>query len=117
MVTGAHATRVLTENQRAIGVEYRTPSGLHQARAGREVVVSGGTYGSPRLLQLSGLGPAELLTELGIPVVRDMPGVGAHLHDHFNTYCTFRLTRHVSLNDLAFRLPRRVLAEIGRAHV
>ena len=63
IVTEAHATRVLIENGRAVGVEYRTPQGLQTARARGEVIVSGGTYGSPHLLQLSGLGPAELLTE------------------------------------------------------
>ncbi|MSO99644.1 MAG: choline dehydrogenase [Acetobacteraceae bacterium] len=110
IVTEAQATRVLIENGRAVGVEYRTPRGLETARANGEVIVSGGTYGSPHLLQLSGLGPAALLQGLGIPVVRDMPGVGDHLHDHFNIYATYRLTRHVSLNDLASSLPRRLLA-------
>ena len=65
IVTEAHATRVLIENGRAVGVEYRTPHGQHTARARGEVIVSGGAYGSPQLLQLSGLGPAELLNELG----------------------------------------------------
>ena len=63
VVTEAHATRVLIENGRAVGVEYRTPQGLRTARARGEVIVSGGTYGSPHLLQLSGLGPADLLNE------------------------------------------------------
>jgi len=110
IVTEAHATRVLIENGRATGVEYRTPRGLQTARASGEVILSGGTYGSPHILQLSGLGPAELLRDHGIPVIRDMPEVGDHLHDHFNMYATYRLTRHVSLNDLAFSLPRRLLA-------
>src|SRR6185437_10099409 len=107
--TGAHATRILIENGRAVGVEYRTPAGLRTARARREVVVSGGAFGSPQLLQLSGLGPAELLQELGIPVVRDMPGVGAHLQDHFNTYLVYRCSA-ATLNDLAASLPRRIAA-------
>ena len=64
-----------------------------QARAGGEVIVSGGVYGSPQLLMLSGLGPAEHLQEHGIAVVRDMPGVGSHLHDHFNTYVAYKLHR------------------------
>ena len=110
IVTQAHATKVLIENGRAVGVEYRSPRGVLTARARGEVIVSGGTYGSPHLLQLSGLGPASLLQEYDVPVVRDMPGVGDHLHDHFNIYATYRLTRHVSLNDLAFSLPRRLLA-------
>ena len=110
IVTQAHATRILIENGRAAGVEYRTPRGVQTAHASGEVIVSGGTYGSPHLLQLSGLGPASLLQTHGIPVVRDMPAVGNHLHDHFNMYATYRLTQHVSLNGLAFSLPRRLLA-------
>jgi choline dehydrogenase len=74
------------------------------------VVVSGGTYGSPQLLQLSGLGPATLLRDRGLAVLRDLPAVGANLHDHFNTYCIYRLSREVSLNGLAFSWPRRLLA-------
>src|SRR6185437_3670666 len=75
IVTQAHATRVLIENGRAVGVEYRTPKGLQTASARGEVIVSGGAYGSPHLLQLSGLGPADLLSSLGIKLLRDMPGV------------------------------------------
>ena len=108
VITKAHATRVLIENGRAVGVEYRTPQGLRTARARGEVIVSGGTYGSPHLLQLSGLGPADLLSELGITVVRDMPGVGANLHDHFNTYSAYRLSQAVTLNDLARSMPRKL---------
>ena len=51
--------------------------------------MSGGVYGSPQLLMLSGLGPAAHLQQHGIAVVRDMPGVGSHLHDHFNTYVAY----------------------------
>ncbi|MFM7690250.1 MAG: GMC family oxidoreductase, partial [Alphaproteobacteria bacterium] len=65
--TNAHATRVVIEGSRAIGVEYRDPGGLKRVRARREVIVSGGAYGSPQLLQLSGLGPAEHLQAMGIP--------------------------------------------------
>jgi choline dehydrogenase len=108
IATNAHATRVLIEDGRAAGVEYRTPGGLVTARCRREIVVSGGVYGSPQLLQLSGLGPAALLQQLGIPVVRDMPGVGADLHDHFNTYLVWRCSQPVTINDLA-RSPLRKL--------
>ncbi len=66
IATGAHATRLLIENGRAVGVEYRTPAGLVTARATREVIVSGGVYGSPQLLMLSGLGPAAHLQQHGI---------------------------------------------------
>ncbi len=108
--TQAHATRILIENGRATGVEYTTPRGPHVASATGEVVVSGGVYGSPQLLQLSGLGPAELLARLGIAVVRDMPGVGANLQDHFNTYVTFRCARRVTLNELHRSAARKLVA-------
>ena len=110
IATGAHATRVLIEDGRAVGVEYRTPAGLQTARAAREVIVSGGVYGSPQLLMLSGLGPAAHLADHGIRVVRDMPGVGSHLHDHFNTYVAYRCSQPVTMNDLANSLPRRIMA-------
>jgi len=70
--TRAHATRVLFHDGRATGVEFRTPRGLEVAHAGREVIVSGGAYGSPQLLQLSGVGPAQHLADMGIDVVRDI---------------------------------------------
>jgi choline dehydrogenase len=115
VATNAHATRVLIENGRAVGVEYRTPAGLVTARATREVIVSGGVYGSPQLLMLSGLGPAEHLQQHGIPVIKDMPGVGSHLHDHFNTYIAYRCTQPVTMNDLANSLPRRAMAAVQYA--
>jgi choline dehydrogenase len=99
--TQSHATRILFEGQKAVGVEYQTPSGKQTAYAKGEIVVSGGVYGSPQLLQLSGVGPGDLLQEFGVPVVRDMEGVGKHLHDHFNTYLVWRCSQKVTLNDLA----------------
>jgi choline dehydrogenase len=108
--TGAHATRVLIENGRAVGVEFQTPRGRETARAGREVIVSGGAYGSPQLLLLSGIGPAEHLQDMGVPVIKDMPGVGSELQDHFNTSCTYRISKNLSLNALQYSLPRRLMA-------
>ena len=99
--TDAHATRILFEGGRAVGVEYHTPDGRKTAWARGEIIVSGGVYGSPQLLQLSGLGPADLLSEFGIPVVRDMAGVGKNLHDHFNTYLVCRCPQKVTVNDMA----------------
>jgi choline dehydrogenase len=106
----AHATRILVEDGRAVGVEYRTPKGLQTARARGEVIVSGGVYGSPQLLLLSGIGPPSHLKEMGIPVVRDLPAVGANLHDHFNSYVAWRATKPNTLNDLAMSPTRQVMA-------
>jgi choline dehydrogenase len=108
--TNAHATRVLIEDGRAVGIEYQVGNRRETARANREVIVSGGAFGSPQLLMLSGLGPAEHLRSMDIPVVKDMPGVGTNLRDHFNTYCTYRISRNLSLNRLQHSLPHRLLA-------
>ena len=82
VVTGAHATRVLLENGRAVGVAYVKDGREHTVRAEREVVLSAGAIQSPQLLMLSGIGPAGHLRARGIAVAHDLPGVGAHLHDH-----------------------------------
>jgi choline dehydrogenase len=113
IATEAHATRVLIEDGRAVGVEYQTPQQTRViARCRGEIIVSGGVYGSPQLLQLSGLGPAALLQEFGVPVVRDMPGVGAQLHDHFNTYLVFRCAQPVTINDMAMSRTRKLKAGV-----
>src|SRR5712671_2688889 len=108
--TKSHATRIVVEDGRASGVEFLCDGVPHVAKARGEVIVCGGVYGSPQLLQLSGLGPAALLQQLGIPVVRDMPGVGADLHDHFNTYLVWRCSQPVTINDLAMSAMRKVQA-------
>ncbi len=108
--TRAHATKVLFKDGRAAGVEYLTPRGPQQAWAGREVIVSGGAYGSPQLLLLSGVGPAQHLRDMGIEVFRDMPGVGSNLQDHFNTYCTYQINRDLSLNSLQHSFVKRMVA-------
>ena len=113
--TGAQATRIVIENGRATGIEYESPEGRKIARARAEVVVSGGAYGSPQLLQLSGLGPAEHLSAMGIEVVRDMQAVGSNLHDHFNTYMSWRCTKPITLNDLENSWPRKIAAGIRYA--
>lgn len=82
VITGAHATRIVFEGQRAVGVEYRQGGALHQVRASREVLLCAGALLSPQLLMLSGVGPGAQLQQHGIPVLHDLPGVGQHLHDH-----------------------------------
>jgi choline dehydrogenase len=79
VATNAHATRLLFDGTRATGVEYSQNGQLRTAHADGEVLVCGGAYNSPQLLQLSGLGPADLLRQFGIDVVADMPGVGDNL--------------------------------------
>src|SRR5689334_12056498 len=105
-------TLVLIENNRAVGVEYHTAGGRRRAHAKAEVIVSGGAYGSPHLLQLSGLGPAEHLRQMGITVLRDMAAVGSNLHDHFCTYLMWRCSRPITMNDLENSWRRKILAAI-----
>ncbi|WP_428486969.1 GMC family oxidoreductase [Rhodopila sp.] len=113
--TGAHATRVVIDHGRAVGVEYQTTVGRKISRARQEVIVSGGAYGSPQLLLLSGLGPAQHLQDIGIPVLRDMPAVGANLHDHFNTTVSWRCSRPITLNDLQNSALRKAAAGVRYA--
>ncbi|GAA2318814.1 GMC family oxidoreductase N-terminal domain-containing protein [Streptomyces kunmingensis] len=80
--TGAHATRLLLDGTRVTGVEYTHDGQLVRAGADREVVVSAGAFESPKLLMLSGIGPAAHLRAHGIHVVQDLPGVGGNLQDH-----------------------------------
>jgi choline dehydrogenase len=82
VVTDAHATRILFEGSRTTGVEYVRAGRTERVQARREIIVSAGSVNSPQLLQLSGVGPAEILQRHGIPVVRDMPAVGRNLQDH-----------------------------------
>jgi choline dehydrogenase len=82
VTTGALVTRLLFEGNRAVGVEYLHEGTLHQVRVNREVILSAGAFDSPKLLMLSGIGNAEHLRSLGLPVVVDLPGVGQNLQDH-----------------------------------
>lgn len=80
--TKALVTRLLFEGTRTVGVEYLHEGKLHQVRANREVILCAGAFDSPKLLMLSGIGDAEKLRSLDIPVVVDLPGVGQNLQDH-----------------------------------
>jgi choline dehydrogenase-like flavoprotein len=82
VITQAHTTRLLFEGRRAVGVEYRQGNELKQVRAQREVLLCAGALQSPQILMLSGIGPGAQLRQHGITTLHDLPGVGAHLHDH-----------------------------------
>jgi choline dehydrogenase len=106
----AQATRILIEDGCANGVAFVSNGVQHMARARAEVIVCGGVFNSPQLLQLSGIGPGDLLQEMGIAVVRDLPAVGRHLQDHFFVRLAYRCTRRITMNELANSLPRKALA-------
>jgi choline dehydrogenase len=113
--THAHATRLVFEAGRAVGVCYAqggSASDVREVRARREVIVATGALNTPRLLQLSGIGPGALLQRFGIPVVRDLPGVGRHLKDHFSVRVVARTRDVTTMNELS-RGPH-LLGQIAR---
>uniref|UniRef100_A0A8D0YSW8 Glucose-methanol-choline oxidoreductase N-terminal domain-containing protein n=1 Tax=Sus scrofa TaxID=9823 RepID=A0A8D0YSW8_PIG len=97
-------SRVLFEGTRAVGVEYIKNGQSHRAYASKEVILSGGVINSPQLLMLSGVGNADDLKKLGIPVVCHLPGVGQNLQDHLEVYiqqaCTHPITLHSAQKPL-----------------
>jgi choline dehydrogenase len=97
--TNALATKILFEGRKAVGIEYEQNGEKHAARAGREVIVSGGSINSPQLLQLSGVGPAEHLRGLGIDTVLANENVGRNLEDHVGINYTFK-GREATLNQI-----------------
>jgi len=98
--TNAQATRLRLDGRRARGVVYRQAGADVEAFARREVILAAGALQSPQLLQLSGIGPPELLQRFGIPVVHALPGVGENLQDHLQARAIFRCTQPITTNDL-----------------
>lgn len=90
--TNAQATGLILEGKRAVGVRYVQDGTSHEARATGEVLLCAGALQSPQLLQLSGIGPGEVLKKHGIPVVHDLPGVGENLQDHLQIRATYEAT-------------------------
>ncbi|MFD3265370.1 GMC family oxidoreductase [Phenylobacterium ferrooxidans] len=127
--TRALTTRVIFEGKRAVGVEYLQNGVRKIAKARREVILAGGAINSPQLLQLSGVGPGELLRDHGIEVVADLPGVGENLQDHYVMAVTYRLKAGtVSVNELTkgprflgevlkYAFQRKGLLTLSAAHV
>src|SRR5689334_864714 len=110
--TDALAQRLLFEGRRARAVEFRQRGAVRTARARKEILVSGGAYNSPQLLQLSGVGPAELLKQHGIDVVMDAPGVGNDLQDHLQVRIVTRCSQRITLNDVVNHPVRRAMAGV-----
>jgi choline dehydrogenase-like flavoprotein len=97
---GCHVERILFEGRRATGVVYSQAGVRHLARAEGETLLTAGAIGSPQILQLSGVGPAALLSDNGIPVVHDLPGVGQNLQDHLQLRLIFKVTGVRTLNEI-----------------
>ena len=113
--TSALAQRIVFNGRRAEAVQYRKQGSLRTARARKEILVCSGTYNSPQLLQLSGVGPAELLRKHGIDVVLDAPGVGHDLQDHLQVRVVMRCTQRMTLNDVINSPSRKILAGLRYA--
>ena len=99
IATNAHATRLLFEGSRAVGIEYLRNGKKHIANANNEVILSGGAINTPQLMMLSGLGKASELKKHGIEVKADIPEVGFNLQDHYNGRLMYRCNEPITLND------------------
>jgi choline dehydrogenase len=99
--TEALASCLVFDGTRCVGVKFRQHGQEVEARAGKEVLLCGGAINSPHLLQISGVGPAEHLQSIGVPVVHDLRGVGANLQDHYVTRVSHRVRGSISINKLS----------------
>ena len=109
---GALAEPLILEGRRCVGVRYSVNGQKREARATREVIVSGGSINSPKLLELSGIGQGDRLRALGIAPVHELPGVGENLRDHYSPRMKFEITgKNLTFNDNArgWRLAREAL--------
>jgi choline dehydrogenase len=109
VLTRAHATRVILDGRRAVGVEVRAPEGVRVIKARREVVLSAGSLQSPQLLMLSGIGDAEHLREVGVEVRHHLPGVGRNLHDHLASPVHVAMSQPASYGISMRAMPRNLL--------
>jgi choline dehydrogenase len=98
LVTHAFAQRIILEGKKAVGVEYRKGDKIIEARARQDVIIAASSINSPKLLQLSGIGPAQVLKAAGIPLVHDLQGVGENLHDHLEVYFQVKCKLPITLN-------------------
>ena len=110
--THAHVTKILFEGKRAVGVEFQRERGgpLHSVKARRELILSAGAGNTPKILQLSGVGPAEFLQQMGIRVVHAMDQVGENFQDHYMVRSILRVKGVTTINHTARGV--RLLGEI-----
>lgn len=111
LMTGVEAERIIFEGTRAVAVQVKRQGKTQTLRAGREIILSAGTVTSPRLLQLSGIGPAALLKSHGIAPLMDAPQVGGNLQDHLGINYYFRATEP-TLNNVLRPFTGKLLAAL-----
>ena len=114
VLTNAHTQRLVIEDapngKRAAGVEVRLDgAGVLNFNASREVILSAGSIGSPQILQVSGIGPGQLLRSKGIKVIHDLPGVGENLQDHLQVRSVYKVENTVTLNQRANSLFGKIM--------
>lgn len=112
VITGAHATGIVFDGKRATGLRYRRGRAEKEVRARREIVLSGGTFGSPQLLLLSGIGPEEELKSHGIAVRHELPAVGRNLQDHLDFIAAWK-TKDTDGIGIGLRGTYNILRQIG----
>lgn len=112
VITGAHVTGIEFDGKRAVGLRYRRGRQDMLASARREVVLSGGAFGSPQLLLLSGIGPADELKRHGIAVRHELPGVGRNLQDHLDFIASWK-SKEIDLVGVGLRGTTNILKQIG----
>ena len=98
VMTGVTAEAVRCDGGVATGVRLRRGARVVEAHATREVILAAGAIGSPALLQRSGIGPADVLSDAGVPLRHELPGVGENLQDHLEVYCQYRCLEPITLN-------------------
>ena len=113
VITGAHTTRILFEDRRAVGVEFRKDGKLERLSARLEVLLAAGALQSPQVLMLSGVGAGAELAKFGIPLVHDLPGVGRHLHDHVDAVQVVEAPQLKETFGLSLSALGRVVRGIG----
>jgi len=99
VITGAVVGKVILKDDTAVGVEYTKDKQNVDVRAEREVILSAGSIGSPQILQLSGIGPRDVLSDAGIECQHDLPGVGENLQDHLEVYFQYKCKKPITLNS------------------
>jgi choline dehydrogenase-like flavoprotein len=115
LLTDAHVAGLRFDGKRCVGVDFRHNGADHKADCGREVIVSAGTVQSPQLLELSGIGSAEVLGNTGVPVIHHLPGVGENFRDHFAARLRWRVRQPITFNERSRGLGLvREIAEYAR---
>jgi choline dehydrogenase len=100
VITNALSEHITLEGRRATGVTFRKDGQLYTVRAAREVILCGGAINSPQLMLLSGIGPQQHLTDLGLSVAHDLPGVGQSMQDHYQARIVCKCRFPITVNDI-----------------